>query len=48
MSSTAPHLFDRRASEFEADLRRLLLEASSRGLFSERLPDNELKVWRSA
>jgi SAM-dependent methyltransferase len=46
MSSTAPHLFGDRVGEFESDLRRLLAEASPSGSFSERLPDNELKIWR--
>jgi SAM-dependent methyltransferase len=46
MSSTAPHLFGDRLSEFEADLRRVLAEASPDGAFALRLPDNELKIWR--
>lgn len=46
MSSTAPHLFGDRLSEFEADLRRVLTEASPDGAFALRLPDNELKLWR--
>jgi SAM-dependent methyltransferase len=46
LSSTAPHLFGDRLPEFEADLRRLLAEASPGGTFSARLPDNELKIWR--
>lgn len=45
MSSTAPHLFANRLHEFEADLRRVLADASVSG-FSDRLPDNELLVWR--
>jgi SAM-dependent methyltransferase len=48
LSSTAPHLFGDRLSEFEADLRRVLAEASPEGTFSLRLPDNELKIWRVA
>lgn len=48
MSSTAPHLFGDRLPEFEADLRRILAEASHDGTFSVRLPDNELKIWRVA
>jgi SAM-dependent methyltransferase len=48
LSSTAPHLFGDRLSQFEADLRRLLAEASPDGSFSIRLPDNELKIWRVA
>jgi SAM-dependent methyltransferase len=46
MSSTAPHLFGSRLAEFEADLRSLLADASPDGLFSVRLPDNQLSVWR--
>jgi SAM-dependent methyltransferase len=46
MSSTAPNLFGDRLSEFEADLRQVLAEASPDGTFSLRLPDNELKIWR--
>ena len=46
LSSTAPHLFGDRLSQFEADLRRLLAEASPDGKFAVRLPDNELKIWR--
>lgn len=48
MSNAAPHLFGPRLPEFEADLRRLLAEASPTRLFSVRLPDNELKIWRRA
>jgi SAM-dependent methyltransferase len=48
MSSTAPHIFGDRLSEFEADLRRILSEASPDGAFSLRLPDNQLKIWRVA
>lgn len=48
LSSTAPHLFGDRLSQFEADLRRVLTEASPRGAFAVRLPDNELKIWRVA
>ena len=45
-SSTAPHLFGDRLAEFEADLRRLLADASPSGLFSVQLPDNGLRIWR--
>src|SRR6185437_4640824 len=48
MSSTAPHLFGARKSLFEADLRKVLAEASPDGAFAVRLPDNELKIWRVA
>ena len=46
MSSTTPHLLGDRVGHFEADLRLVLADASSSGLFSVRLPDNELKIWR--
>jgi SAM-dependent methyltransferase len=46
MSSTAPHLFGDRLPDFEADLRRLFRATSPKGTFYERLPDNELKIWR--
>jgi SAM-dependent methyltransferase len=46
MSSTAPHQFGDRVQEFETDLRRVLAAASPDGTFVDRLPDNELKVWR--
>jgi SAM-dependent methyltransferase len=48
LSSTAPHLFGERQPQFEADLRRVLIEASPDGAFAVRLPDNELKIWRVA
>jgi SAM-dependent methyltransferase len=46
LSSTAPHLFGERLPRFEADLRRLLADASPAGAFAVRLPDNLLKIWR--
>jgi hypothetical protein len=45
-SSTAPHLFGSRRDDFEADLRRVLAQASPSGRFSVRLPDNILRIWR--
>lgn len=45
-SSTAPHLFGSRIQAFEADLRAELAAASPSGMFSVRLPDNVLSVWR--
>ncbi|MET8685580.1 class I SAM-dependent methyltransferase [Streptomyces sp. NPDC004732] len=48
MSSSAPHLFGTRRDSFEADLRRLLREASASGRFSERTPSTEVFVWRVA
>ncbi|KOX39894.1 hypothetical protein, partial [Streptomyces sp. NRRL F-6492] len=47
MSYSAPHLYGARLEEFEADLRRLLREASPSGLFSERQPGTEVHVWRT-
>jgi len=47
-SPTAPHLFGDRADAFEADLRRLLADASPSGLFSVLLPDNILRIWTVA
>jgi SAM-dependent methyltransferase len=47
-SSTAPQLFGDRIGQFENDLRALLAEASPVGLFSVRLPDNILRIWRPA
>lgn len=47
-SGTAPHLFGDQIAEFESDLRALLADASASGLFSVRLPDNILRIWRPA
>jgi hypothetical protein len=46
MSFSAPHLFGARRDEFEAELRRLLHEASASGVFSERQPSTEVLVCR--
>ncbi|MFI1385689.1 class I SAM-dependent methyltransferase [Embleya sp. NPDC020886] len=48
MSFSAPHLFGARRDDFEADLRRLLRQASASGRFSERQPSTEVLVWRKA
>jgi hypothetical protein len=48
VSGTAPHLFADRIGQFESDLRALLADASPSGLFSVRLPDNILRIWRPA
>ncbi|MES4909344.1 MULTISPECIES: class I SAM-dependent methyltransferase [unclassified Streptomyces] len=45
MSYSAPHLFGSRRDDFEADLRRLLREASPSGRFSEHQPSTEVYVW---
>ncbi|WP_343448351.1 class I SAM-dependent methyltransferase [Micromonospora oryzae] len=46
-SDGAPHLFGSRLGEFDADLRALLSAASSGGWFAERVPDTELRIWRT-
>jgi SAM-dependent methyltransferase len=46
MSFSAPHLFGARGDDFEADLRRLLREASPSGRFSELQPSTEVFIWR--
>ncbi len=46
MSFSAPHLFEGRRDDFEADLRLLLREVSPSGRFSERAPSTEVFVWR--
>ncbi|MER5177585.1 class I SAM-dependent methyltransferase [Streptomyces sp. NPDC002896] len=47
MSFSAPHLFAARRDDFQADLYRLLREASRSGRFSERLPSTEVLVcWK--
>jgi hypothetical protein len=48
LSSTTPHLLGEQLPQFEADLRRVLTEASPDGAVAVRLPDNELKIWRVA
>jgi ubiquinone/menaquinone biosynthesis C-methylase UbiE len=48
MSSTAPHLFGARRSEFESDLRGVLAEISPAGRFAVGLPDNVLNIWRAS
>ncbi len=46
ISSTAPHLFGDRRSDYETDVRRVLASASPSGRFSVRLPDNIVRIWR--
>jgi SAM-dependent methyltransferase len=46
LSSSAPHLFAGRLPAFEADLRRLLSDASPDGRFAERRRDVGLVIWR--
>ncbi len=45
LSSSTPHLFGDRRTEFERDLRALLRRASPGGTFSERMREVELEVW---
>lgn len=45
-SPTAPHLFGDQLGEFESDLRRILSDASPSGVFSVRLPDNVVRIWK--
>jgi hypothetical protein len=46
LSSSAPHLFGTELPRFAADLRKLLFAASPEGVFTERLRDIEVLVWR--
>jgi SAM-dependent methyltransferase len=46
LSSSAPHLFADRLPAFEADLRRMLAEASPSGRFAERRHEIEVTIWR--
>ena len=46
LSSSAPHLFAQRLPQFEADLRRLLREASPDGRFCELTTEIEAVIWR--
>jgi hypothetical protein len=46
MSYSAPHLFGARRDDFEADLRRLLVDVSPSGRFAERQPSTDAVVWR--
>lgn len=45
-SSTAPHLFGDRLGQFEADLRRVLEDASPSGQFSVPLTDTTIRIRR--
>lgn len=45
-SSSAPHLFGPRLTEFEGDLRALLAAATPSGRFVELTGDTEVRVWR--
>ncbi|MFD0636217.1 class I SAM-dependent methyltransferase [Catenulispora yoronensis] len=45
LSYAAPHLFGALRDAFEAELRRLLRDESPSGLFSERQPSAEVRIW---
>ena len=46
LSYSSPHLFGGRLDEFEAALRELLVSASDDGVFSERLRETTVDLWR--
>ncbi len=46
LSNSAPHLFADRLPAFEADLRSLLAEAATDGLFSERVVPMKAVIWQ--
>jgi ubiquinone/menaquinone biosynthesis C-methylase UbiE len=46
LSSSTPHLFGERRHVFEADLRRLLQDASPTGSFSEQMREIAVDIWR--
>jgi SAM-dependent methyltransferase len=46
LSSAAPHLFGDRLAAFDADLRRLILDANPTGRYSEQMAGIRLHVWR--
>lgn len=46
LSSAAPHLFGSRLRDFERDLRALLGETASDGVYAERSCDTALDIWR--
>lgn len=46
LSGSAPHLFDTRRDDFEAELRAVLRQAAPAGVFAEWLPDTDVRIWR--
>jgi SAM-dependent methyltransferase len=46
LSSSTPHLFGERRAAFEGDLRRLLHDADSSGIFSEQMREIAADIWR--
>jgi hypothetical protein len=47
LSGSAPHLLGAHLPRFESELRRLLGEATSTGVFAEQPADTELFLWRT-
>lgn len=46
LSSSAPHLFGTRLNDFDDQLRSLLVTTAPDGLFSERLREITIEIWR--
>jgi SAM-dependent methyltransferase len=46
LSYAAPHLFGDRLADFDRDLRALLRDTAPDGLFAERLPATDIRIWR--
>lgn len=46
-SDSAPHLFGERLPAFETELRELLMQASPSGVFTQPMPDTEVRIWRT-
>lgn len=46
-SRSAPHLFGERLPAFEAELRELLARTSASGVFTQPVPDTEIRIWRT-
>lgn len=47
LAGSAPHLFGEHRGPFETELRGVLRAASQTGLFADRLPDTDVRVWRT-
>lgn len=47
LAGSAPHLFGDRRDAFEADLRRVIREASPSGAFAEWPADTDVRIWRN-
>jgi SAM-dependent methyltransferase len=46
LSGAAPHLFDDRFEQFDAELRQLLADAADDGYFSEQMRSITIDIWR--